>query len=142
MKLRQSSPDLIRNNNVVVSGETRKIADFLRRIALEIEQAGHGDVCIPSQIGPFLEIDGNRVCLCILDQSRMAAAQVSNGLLSTLSRRQHEILMELVKGHSAKTIAEHLGIHPRTVEAHIYRIYQKTGTHGIVQLMEVFFAQL
>lgn len=72
----------------------------------------------------------------------MTAAQVSNNILSNLSRRQREIVMELAEGHSAKTIGEHLGIHPRTVEAHIHRIYQKTGTHGIAQLMEVVFARL
>lgn len=142
MKSHQNSPGLIQNNNIAASGGARKIADFLREIANELENTERCEVYIPSQIGPTLEINEIRICLCIIDQSRMAAAQLSNNLLSALSRRQHEILMKLVEGHSAKTIAEHLGIHPRTVEAHIYRIYQKTGTHGIAQLMEVFFAQL
>lgn len=142
MELRQRSPTWTRSNHVTVTGGAHKIAERLRRVARELEQADPNTIDIPSQLGSFFDIDGNRLCLCILDHSRMVAAQVSNGLLSALSRRQHEILMKLVEGHSAKTIAEHLGIHPRTVEAHIYRIYQKTGTHGIAQLMEIVFARL
>lgn len=142
MKSWQISPTGTISNHIDITIDTKRISEFLRKIAYDLENEGKSEVHIPSQIGQSLEINGSTICLCILDHSRVAAARVSNNLLSALSRRQHEILMKLVEGHSAKTIAEHLGIHPRTVEAHIYRIYQKTGTHGIAQLMEVFFAQL
>lgn len=142
MKSRQIALTLEPEKAIATVGVAKKISEILRAIAQELDNKGISEVDVPSQIGPFFEINGKRLCLYIIDQSRVAAARVSNNLLSTLSRRQHEILMELVEGRSAKTIAERLGIHLRTVEAHIHRIYQKTGTHGIAQLMEVFFAQL
>lgn len=142
MKPRRRSPEINRSNYVSMTSEITKISDLLRTIAQELDNSQQKTISIPSQIGPFFEIDGQKLCICILDHARMTAAQVSNNILSNLSRRQREIVMELAEGHSAKTIGEHLGIHPRTVEAHIHRIYQKTGTHGIAQLMEVVFARL
>ncbi len=130
------------DGRTITTDKVYKICENLRAVAQELENAEKKSIDIPSQIGQFFEIDGQRVCLCIVGHSRMAAAESSKRLLSALSRRQREILMELVKGHSAKIIAERLRIHPRTVEAHIHRIYQKTDTRGIAQLMEIFFAQL
>ena len=133
---------LSRSDPVSIVDGARKIAELLRSIEQELENTANDTVSIPSQIGPFFDINGSTLCLCIVAQSRMVSAQTSNDLLSGLSRRQHEILIQLTKGHSAKIIADHLGIHPRTVEAHIHRIHQKTGTHGTAQLMEIVYAQL
>jgi DNA-binding NarL/FixJ family response regulator len=42
-----------------------------------------------------------------------------------LSDREREVLVEVAKGHSYRTIAEHLYISPRTVENHVRNILSK-----------------
>jgi two-component system response regulator DctR len=54
--------------------------------------------------------------------------------LSSLSPREHEVLNELVRGHYNKTIADHLGITPRTVEFHRANIFEKMGVSSAIEL--------
>jgi DNA-binding NarL/FixJ family response regulator len=49
---------------------------------------------------------------------------------STLTRREEEILDELVKGNSYKTTADHLNISIHTVRFHIRSIYEKLHVHS------------
>ena len=44
------------------------------------------------------------------------------------------MLDELLRGHYNKTIADHLGITPRTVEFHRANIFAKLGVHSAVEL--------
>ena len=49
---------------------------------------------------------------------------------STLSRREEEVLQELVKGNSYKSIGDHLFISIHTVRFHIRSIYEKLHVHS------------
>jgi DNA-binding CsgD family transcriptional regulator len=46
---------------------------------------------------------------------------------SPLTRRERDVLLELVKGASNAEIGKRLGISPHTVKNHVYSVYQKTG---------------
>ncbi|APW45176.1 response regulator transcription factor [Rhodoferax antarcticus] len=54
--------------------------------------------------------------------------------LASLSPREREVLDELICGHYNKTIAEHLGITPRTVEFHRANIFEKMGVSSAIEL--------
>lgn len=54
--------------------------------------------------------------------------------LANLSPREREVLDELVQGHYNKTIADHLGITPRTVEFHRANIFEKMGANSAIEL--------
>ncbi len=47
-----------------------------------------------------------------------------------LSKREEEILQELVEGNSYKTIADHLNISVHTVRFHLRSIYEKLHVHS------------
>jgi DNA-binding CsgD family transcriptional regulator len=49
---------------------------------------------------------------------------------NVLTRREEEILQELVKGNSYKSTADHLFISVHTVRFHIRSIYEKLHVHS------------
>jgi DNA-binding CsgD family transcriptional regulator len=53
---------------------------------------------------------------------------------SLLSPREEEIARLLLGGASSKEMAASLGISPKTVENHVYRIFRKTGARSRLQL--------
>jgi len=53
----------------------------------------------------------------------------------TLSRREEEVISQLLKGKSNKQIAYSLGISERTVEFHLNNIYEKMGVNSRVELI-------
>ncbi len=58
-----------------------------------------------------------------------------------LTRREHEVLSELIKGSSNKVIARELGIRDFTVKAHLQKIFEKLGvqnrSQAIIKAMDV-----
>ena len=56
-------------------------------------------------------------------------------LIERLTRREHEVLVSLVRGQSNRVIAETLGIRERTVEAHRSGIMRKLEAHSIVDVV-------
>ncbi len=52
-----------------------------------------------------------------------------------LTRREQEIVKELLRGDSNRQIAERLAITERTVKAHLANIYRKMGVSGRVDLL-------
>jgi pimeloyl-ACP methyl ester carboxylesterase/DNA-binding CsgD family transcriptional regulator len=56
-------------------------------------------------------------------------------LLQQLSRREQEILRELVKGHNNKQIADSLFISEKTVRNHITSIFEKLGVSSRAQAL-------
>jgi len=57
-----------------------------------------------------------------------------------ITRREREIIQLLVDGTSSREIAERLFVSAKTVENHIYNIYQKLGVKNRVQLYQLLKA--
>jgi DNA-binding CsgD family transcriptional regulator len=57
-----------------------------------------------------------------------------------ITRREREIIGLLLEGASAKDIARRLFISPKTVENHVYNLYQKLGVSNRVQLFRLIRA--
>ena len=55
--------------------------------------------------------------------------------MATMTPRQREILQLLAEGKSAKEIASVLGISPRTVEDHKYRLMESLGIENSAELV-------
>jgi len=57
--------------------------------------------------------------------------------LSSLTPREHEIMLLIVAGHTNKEIAARLELSTRTVETHRGRIMDKTGVQSVTELVEL-----
>lgn len=53
--------------------------------------------------------------------------------VSSLTRRETQVLHLLTKGHSNTRIATHLGISPHTVKSHVINIFNKLGVNDRIQ---------
>ncbi len=63
----------------------------------------------------------------------------AEALIARLTRREHEVLAELIKGHPNKTIAYDLGISPRTVEVHRANTMKKLEVHSLPEMLHIAF---
>ena len=70
-----------------------------------------------------------------LDSARQAEADHRAQRFSRLTRRELEVLREVVKGLMNKQIAAALGVSERTIKMHRTAISQKVGVHSVAQLV-------
>lgn len=71
----------------------------------------------------------------LIDEVRGGGIPADGGV--KLTRREHEVLILLARGHRAGAIAARLGISPRTVEAHRSSLYRKLAVHNGRELVLV-----
>lgn len=110
---------------------------------------GHGDVgmavaAVKNGAWDFLEKPFQNNVLVDKVEEALAVASALSGetlqarrlqqTLASLSAREREVLDEMIKGHYNKTIADHLGITPRTVEFHRANIFKKMEVTSAVEL--------
>ncbi|MEO7937460.1 MAG: response regulator [Burkholderiaceae bacterium] len=110
---------------------------------------GHGDVsmavtAVKSGAWDFLEKPFQNNVLVDKVEQALAEAQVRVGTsaeqqrlrlaLANLSPRELEVLDELILGHYNKTIADHLGVTPRTIEFHRANIFEKLAVDSAIEL--------
>lgn len=110
---------------------------------------GHGDVsmavtAVKNGAWDFLEKPfQNNVLVDKVEQALVAAQSLIDAsadrqrlrqALASLSPRELEVLDELILGHYNKTIADHLGITPRTVEFHRANIFEKMAVDSAIEL--------
>jgi DNA-binding CsgD family transcriptional regulator len=62
--------------------------------------------------------------------------QALAGLLAKLSRRERDVALLVLDGHSAREIGKRLFISERTVETHMANIYDKLNVHSRRELVE------
>jgi len=67
----------------------------------------------------------------------LAGSKVSRDNFSTLSLREREIFQLLAEGESIKAIAAKLGISPKTVESHKYKIMDKLSANTLTDLTRI-----
>ena len=63
--------------------------------------------------------------------------QSADGLLATLTPREHEVLSLLMAGRSNGEVARCLGISEKTASVHVSNILRKTGTSSRVEAAEL-----
>ncbi|WP_153112149.1 response regulator transcription factor [Propionivibrio limicola] len=117
-----------------------------------IVMTGHGNVdcareAFRAQAVDFLEkpVDHGRLLAAINEAfARQKAAQTRTGqreqldrLLATLTPREREVMVEVVKGRHNREIADLLGISARTVEVHKARMMTKLGVDGVPALVRL-----
>ena len=70
-----------------------------------------------------------------LETARQSEANSRAQRFARLTRRELEVLREVVKGLMNKQIAAVLGVSERTVKMHRTAISQKVGVHSVAQLV-------
>lgn len=110
---------------------------------------GHGDVsmavaAVKNGAWDFLEKPfQNNVLVDKVEQALVAAQALVDEsaeqhrlrlALASLSPRELEVLDELILGHYNKTIADHLGVTPRTIEFHRANIFEKLAVDSAIEL--------
>jgi len=70
-----------------------------------------------------------------LESARQAEADSRTQRFARLTRRELEVLREVVKGLMNKQIAAALGVSERTIKMHRTSISQKVGVHSVAQLV-------
>ena len=111
---------------------------------------GHGDVSMAVQAmkdgaTDFIEKPFNnerliktiKNCLdeCENINSKSEYKQEMLNKLATLTKREHEIMNLLVEGKKNKTIAQELGISPRTVELHRAKVMDKLQANSLSDIV-------
>jgi len=111
---------------------------------------GHGD--IPSTVSAMREgavdfLEKHAPCEKLVDainralerlrleSARQAEADSRTQRFARLTRRELEVLREVVKGLMNKQIAAALGVSERTIKMHRTSISQKVGVHSVAQLV-------
>lgn len=64
---------------------------------------------------------------------------LTDHFLSTfnISKRENDVILQAMRGHTTKEISDKLFISFKTVESHLYRIYSKTNVSNRVQLINL-----
>ncbi|MCL2636595.1 MAG: response regulator [Betaproteobacteria bacterium] len=129
-----------------------------RRIELPvIFLTGHGDVplavkAMKAGAADFIQkpLEEHRLVMAVTQalkedvrrpRSEDPAASLPDDRLASLSRREREVLREMVSGRQSREIAETLGISIKTVEFHRANIREKLGTSNLADLFRLVFKQ-
>jgi two-component system response regulator FixJ len=73
-------------------------------------------------------------------RSRAGEAQAARDLLASLTPRENDVLVQLVKGQPNKIVAHELGISPRTVEIHRASIMDKLKARNLSDVVRTALA--
>ncbi len=71
----------------------------------------------------------------VLQQQSLLLEQSKCNRITTLTRRELDVMRLVIAGHSNKQIARQLGISYRTVEIHRARVMEKTGASNLLDLV-------
>lgn len=97
---------------------------------------------IEKPVGAQALLSGVRQALALARDSEAELSARNSALhaLTTLTRRQKEIMAMVLDGHPSKNIAADLGISQRTVENHRAAIMKKTGARSLPALARLALA--
>jgi DNA-binding NarL/FixJ family response regulator len=108
-----------------VDGYVEKTAG-VRFVAEALERVSHGErVFSPGQ---------ERVAIAELGRLARRTRE-SSGVRATITARELQILEHVSLGLTMKQVASRLGVSPRTVEAHLAKLYRKLGARNRVQAL-------
>ena len=105
-------------------------------LAVRLVKRGVRDVLEkPARAAPLVEMVRLLVEEEVAGWPRRAARRAYFNALGTLTRREREVMDELLRGGANKEVAQALEISPRTVEIHRGRVLAKMGASSVVELM-------
>jgi PAS domain S-box-containing protein len=85
--------------------------------------------------------DAKEIHITLIDNTEQKRKQTAKhhlkSLLSTLTRRERDVLALALKGLPNKEIANILNVHLRTIENHKARIHSKTGVDSLLKLSHI-----
>ena len=84
------------------------------QIIVAVREAAAGGMLMPAPVA-------RRVLAAFRDRAERSATPDSYGL----TRREQEVLAEMVEGYTQKEIAERLSVSPHTVNSHVQHVYEK-----------------
>ncbi|MEM7545400.1 MAG: response regulator [Pseudomonadota bacterium] len=113
-----------------------------------IMMTGHGDVAMAVDAlkrgaCDFIEkpFDDSDLVARIETARRVAEPEQEQAVLkkkfSLLTKRETEVMLEVVEGAANKMIAYRLGLSPKTVEIHRARVMEKTGAKSLSHLVRM-----
>lgn len=109
---------------------------------------GHGDVPLAVDAmrhgaANFIEKPFDAPLLIDAIQTALAnhAPQTASTALTSLTRRERQVLDGIMSGKLNKVIADELSISPKTVELHRSNLMAKLGVHNVVELTRVVLGQ-
>lgn len=85
----------------------------------------------------FLERVDRALCLGKRSRSDRDAVRIARGMLAQLTKREANVLDQLLSGRSNKLVAFELGISPRTVEIHRAHIMRKMNVRSVSDLVRI-----
>lgn len=110
--------------------------------------AGHANACLDKQAPPDMVLRAIRAAesdlfvttpglllQALRGNEALPLPAMADGDLSTLTRRQREIVHWAARGMSNKQIARQLGISPETVKTHLHHVFEREGVHNRVALL-------
>ncbi len=115
------------DRNQILTALYRGAAGFIEKhlpgaaMVKAVELVLAGETYIPSRILSARSLQEPEI------DDPVQAAPLSNGPLGALSRREREVLSLLLKGHSNKEIAKHLGVKNSTAAFHLGGVLKKLG---------------
>jgi DNA-binding NarL/FixJ family response regulator len=120
----QASPGTVLDCLRLGVGGYLEKARGLREVGSSILRVALGEQLIDPGLAEAAVVELGRLARSAREGSRMAAA---------LSRRELDVLRRLSDGATLSTVAKQLEISPRTVEAHVAKLYRKLGVRTRIQ---------
>jgi len=91
----------------------------------------------PFDASALLERIREAIQLDRTNRETTARRENARARLSTLTQREHQVMLLVVAGKVNKEIAAELDLSHRTVEIHRGRVMEKTGTRSLTKLIEL-----
>jgi PAS domain S-box-containing protein len=103
-------------------------------------KAGAIDYLIVSEEETFLTALANAITECHGATQSAKPDETATALIARLTPREREVLVGLVGGGTNKTIAQELGISPRTVELHRAQVMNRLNANSLTELLQIALA--
>lgn len=85
----------------------------------------------------LLSIVNNCLTECVCINNTIEHRHEMEARLERLTKREHEVMKQLVDGRQNKVIAKDLDISPRTVELHRANIMEKLHAHSLSEIVKI-----
>ena len=108
--------------------------------AVTAMKAGAVDYLSPSDEGAFDAALTQAIAECHGAVRTTNRDETAGALIARLTAREREVLTGLIEGGTNKTIAQTLGISPRTVELHRAQVMNRLNASTLTQLLQIALA--